>query len=404
MAMKSIINRSLRNLSGIYISELRESLSDAGTVLIFIVAVILYPVLYSIGYINQTINEIPVAVIDNDNSSLSRQYLRMLDATDQLDLLYRAGSMKEAEELFYQGKIHGIILIPENFEKEIFSRRQADVSIYCDAGKFLVYKQVFTGATYATATMNAGVEIKAMLSQGRSWDDALNHTQGLNAQFFDVYNPSSGYCTFIVPGILIIVIQQSLLVGIGLLFGKNNEKRKFTVIAETVQSRTQSLDLVLGKAAAYVSLYLVTTLITLLLLYHWLGFPERGIFVRVYIVLVPYLFAVSFMGIAISSWFRKRVHALMFIVFFSPMVFFLTGVAWPVEALPPALRIFAYVFPTTPMIPAFIKIRLMGGGLHAVSREWIILTVQLIGYFIIAVISNRIAMRKFSREAEAEII
>ena len=404
MAMKSIINRSLRNLSGIYISELRESLTDAGTVLIFIVAVILYPVLYSIGYINQTINDIPVAVIDNDNSSLSRQYLRMLDATEQLDLSYRAGSMKEAEELFYQGKIHGIILIPANFEKEVFSRRQADVSIYCDAGKFLVYKQVFTGATYATATLNAGAEIKAMLSQGRSWDDALNRTQGLNAQFFDLYNTSSGYCTFIVPGILIIVIQQSLLVGIGLLFGKNNEKRKFTLIGENIQSPTQSLDLVFGKAAAYVSLYLVTTLITLLLLYHWLNFPERGSFIRVYVILLPYLFAVSFMGIAIASWFRKRVHSLMFIVFFSPMVFFLTGVAWPKEALPPVLRIFAYVFPSSPMIPAFIKLRLIGGGFHAIYKEWIILMAQMTGYFMIAVVSNRIAMRKFSREAEIEII
>lgn len=106
--MKKILKNSLSNISGIFVSEIRESFMDAGTVLIFIVAVILYPMLYSIGYINQTIKEIPVAVIDQDHSALSRQYSRMLDATEQLKVSCKPGSLKEAEALFYQGAIHGV--------------------------------------------------------------------------------------------------------------------------------------------------------------------------------------------------------------------------------------------------------------------------------------------------------
>jgi ABC-2 type transport system permease protein len=397
--MKRIIKSSLSNISGIFVSEIRESFVDAGTVLIFIVAVILYPMLYSIGYINQTIKEIPVAVIDQDHSTLSRQYSRMLDATEQLWVSCKPGSLKEAEALFYQGAIHGVVLIPENFEKEILSRRQADVIVYCDAGKFFVYKQVYTGAAFATGTLNAGAEIKSLLAQGRSWDEALNRVEGLNAQFFELYNPSSGYCTFIVPGILIIVIQQSLLVGIGLLFGKNNECRKFIVDGESVPSVTHNLDAVLGKATAYVVLYLFTTLVTLVLLYHWLSFPEKGSFWPVYLMLIPFLYAVSFLGIAIGSWFKKRVHALMFIVFISPMVFFLTGVAWPFESLPPLMKMLAYVFPSTPMIPSFIKLRLVGGGIHSITHEWIVLIIQTATYFIIAILSYRFAM-KTNKHAE----
>lgn len=397
-------NKNPLNFFEIIISEIRESFMDAGTVLIFIVAVILYPLLYSIGYINQTIRDIPVAVIDQDHTSLSRQYTRMLDATEQLSVSFRPQNLAQAEQLFFEGKIHGVILIPVNFEKEILGRRQADVSVYCDAGKFFVYKQVFTASTYATSTLNAGAEIKSLLAQGRSWDEAVNRYEGLNAQFIDLYNPSSGYCTFIVPGILIIVIQQSLLVGIGLLFGKHKERRQFLPATKNKSSWKDSIPLVLGKATAYVLIYLITTLVTLVLLYHWLSFPERGNFWLVYLVLIPFLYAVSFMGMALSSWFTKRVHALMFIVFLSPMVFFLTGVAWPLESLPPILKVLTYIFPTTAMVPAFIKLRLIGGGISSVSHELTVVIIQMAAYFILAMISYSLAMKAFRKRQASETV
>jgi ABC-2 type transport system permease protein len=392
--MKTQVQKRLSNIYSAFVSEIRESFSDAGTVLIFFVAMVLYPMLYSVGYINQTIRDIPVAVIDQDHSSLSRQYTRMLDATEQLNVRYRPGSLKEAEKLFFNGDIHGVILIPQNFSKEILGRRQADVTVYCDAGKFFVYKQVFTAASFSTATFNAGVEIRSLMSKGRSWDEALDKFEGLSARFYDLYNPSSGYCTFIVPGILIIVIQQSLLVGIGLLFGKNNERRKLRPGRGDACRENSAPEDVLGKSFAYVTLYLFTSLLTLLLLYHWLSFPERGGFFQVYLLLLPFLLAVSFLGIAIGAWFNKRVHPLMFIVFISPMVFFLTGVAWPFESLPRMLQILAYAFPTTPMIPAFIKLRLIGGGVQSVTRELLVLLIQMTVYFFLAVFSCRYALKQ----------
>ena len=402
--MRQFVWNRLVNTSHIFVDGITESVRDGGTVLIFFVAVILYPVLYSVGYMNQTINDIPIAVVDNDHSALSRQYTRMLDATEQLRVSCKPGSLKEAEPLFLDGKIHGVVLIPEDFEKELLSHRQTDVLVYCDAGKFLVYKQVYTASSFATATLNAGAEIKSSLARGRSWDDAYNRFEGLNAQFFELYNPSSGYCTFIVPGILIIVIQQSLLVGIGLLFGKNNERRKPEGIDDLLPAGARSVDIVIGKAAAYVVLYLFTTLITLVLLYHWLSFPEKGSFWQVYLVLLPFLFAVSFMGIAIGTLFKRRVHSLIFIVFISPLVFFLTGVAWPNESLPNLLKMLSYVFPTTPMIPAFIKLRLTGGGVSSIKNEWIILMVQFLVYFIIALVAVHFSRKSTGRNIIAKAV
>ena len=189
-----------------------------------------------------------------------------------------------------------------------------------------------------------------------------------------------------------------------MLFGKHKERRQFLPVAKEVQTWKDSIAQVLGKATSYVLIYLVNTLVTLVLLYHWLSFPERGSFWQVYMMLVPFLFAVSFMGIALSSWFSKRVHALMFIVFISPVVFFLTGVAWPLESLPPVLKVLAWIFPTTPMVPAFIKLRLIGGGISSVSYELTVITIQMAVYFILAVVSYSLAIKAYSKRLAAETL
>ena len=91
----------------------------------------------------------------------------------------------------------------------------------------------------------------------------------------------------------------------------------------------------------------------------------------------------------------------MFLVFLSPVVFFLTGVAWPLESLPPVLKLLAYIFPTTPMVPAFIKLRLIGGGINSISNELTVIFIQLVVYFILALVSYRMAMKSFVRRVEA---
>jgi ABC-2 type transport system permease protein len=390
------IKTYVQNIYGIFVAEIRESYNDAGTVLIFIVAALLYPMLYSVGYINETIREIPIAVVDLDHTALSRQYSRMLNATEQVQVCCKPGSLQEAEDLFYMGKAEGVVLIPASFEKNILRGEHGSITVYCDAGRFFVYKQVFTAATWVTGTMNAGVEIKSMLVKGKMWDEAMNRYEAVSPQVFDVYNPSSGYATFIVPGILMIVIQQSLLVGIGLLFGKHYEQKKL-IATGSVHGRVHSIQVILGKSLVYVSLYLVTTLVTLVLFYHWLSFPDKASFFSIYPLLILYLFTISFMGITISVWFRKRVHSLMFLVFISPVVFFLCGVAWPMESLPVSMKLLGFLFPTTPMLPAFLKLRIMGGGAESVRYETMVLFIQMISYFILALVSNKLAMKRNSR-------
>jgi len=214
----------------------------------------------------------------------------MIDATEQLKVNAKTGNLKEAEQLFYQGSINGVFLIPRNFGRDILDRKQTRVVVYCDASRFFVYKQVLTGASFSTGYFSEGIEYRKLLSRGKMPEQAIKQTDPLQVQTFNLYNPSSGYATFIIPGILLIVIQQSLLVGIGLLIGKQYERRKNELIPTPDSPYGHIVPTILGKAFVYGFLYFFTSLFLLGCLYKWLSFPDRGSFMSIYVILIPYIF------------------------------------------------------------------------------------------------------------------
>lgn len=382
--------------SAIYcVEELKLIFSDAGAVLLFVIAMVIYPLLYAVGYEKEVVRDIPVAVVDLDHSSTSRQYSRMADATEQINVVSKPGSLKEAEQLFYDGKVKGVIMIPSAFEKDILSAKQANVSVYCDASYFLLYKQVFSGTSFANATFSAGVEVKRMLAEGKNMAQAIDQQEPLKISTYNLYNPASGYGSFVMPGMILIIMQQTLLIGIGMLGGTIREKNIFLKMTGKAKHHLGSVRLVFGKASAYTLVYLFNTIFALGIMHKWFVYPANGNFWSIITVFIPYILSVSFLGLAVSIFFKERVHSMLFMIFLSPMVVFLSGISWPASAIPPFLYGIAHIFPSTLMIPAYLKIRTAGASVVDISPELIMLYIQAIIYFILAVVSYKYAIQRF---------
>lgn len=394
--LKNFINGA-RDTVGYFFDELKLILTDSGTVLLFIIAMFVYPVIYSVGYQSEVLRDVPIAVVDLDHTSTSRQFSRMADATEQLNVAYKPASIKEAEDLFYDGLVHGVILVPDQFEKDLLSGKQVRPTVYCDASYFLLYKQVYSGAVYSSGTFSAGVEIKRMLAEGKTLDQAKTLQEPLQVKNYNLYNPSSGYDSFVLPGIVLIMIQQTLLIGIGMLGGTIREKKKFLKMNAPVTKLWGTSKMIFGKASAYVLIYLFNALFAMVILHKWLALPDKGTLLGVISLLIPYLLAVSFLGLAISMLFKERVHSILFMVFISPVVMFLSGISWPASSIPPVLYWLSHVFPSTFMIPGYLRLRTMGAGLESVHYEWGFLLLQMVVYFFLACLSYKIAIKRFGK-------
>ncbi len=381
----------------VFTGEIKMIFTDAGAILIFFLALFIYPFLYALTYENETVRDLPVAVVDMDHTSLSRQYARMMDATEQLKVACKPSSMEEAKTLFYENNIKGVILIPSGFEKKIYQGQSAVATVYCDASFFLLYKQVFTGISYSTGTLSAKIEIQHMLAEGKPMEQAIEMQSPLNVKVNYLYNPVGGYAHFIVPAILFIILQQTLLIGISMLGGTIREKRKFMGMIAYAQKPWATVEMLFAKASAYTLLYLINSVLCLGLMYRFYNLPERSDILPLVVVLIPAFYAISFLGLAISMAFKERVHAYVFLVFLSPAVVFLSGVTWPAISIPDVMQYFAKIFPSTFVVPSLIKLRIFGGDFSGVSKEFISVAIQLVIYFTAAFFSYRYAIRKFTK-------
>ena len=134
---------------------------DEGVLIFFIIVPIVYPILYSWIYNNEAIHEVPVVVVDDSHSSLSRKFIRMCDASPDVKVAFYAQDMEEAKSLVSRQIVKGIYYIPSEFDNELNRLQQGVISVYCDMSLMLAYKAIFQ--TAQMVSMQMGSEIKTKL-------------------------------------------------------------------------------------------------------------------------------------------------------------------------------------------------------------------------------------------------
>jgi len=375
-----------------FTNELRAIFTDRGALLILFGATLIYPIAYSIAYKNNVLNNIPVAVVDLDKSTASRQLIKMLDANEKLDVTTKSSSLYEAEKLFWDGQVKGVLVIENNFEKSILKGHTANVGVYCDASYFLLYKETLTASLKVSGTYSAGIEIRKLMATGSSINQAMEQINPLQANYYSLYNAGGLYGSYVMPGIIIIILQQTMLIGIGMISGASRE-RKLKFVTPGMHFKGGTVSIIFGKSLAYFMVMLLTTTFAFIWVYDWFGFPSKCNYFEVFTLIVPFSFSTIFLGLAISFLFQKREQSIMFLVFLSPIVLFMSGISWPSEAMPAFIQYLAKLFPASFMVPAYLRLRTMGVDIVNVKFEILALYIQATVYLVFAVLFYKIMKR-----------
>jgi ABC-2 type transport system permease protein len=373
----------MRAFYQVFKNELRAIFTDLGVLLVFVGAIVGYSFFYPIPYLPQILRDVPIAVVDQDKSALSRKLIQMSDASQLLRVERRAENVPEAEEWVKAGQIGGLIVIPEGFEREIARGGQAAVGVYADAGYFLVYRQVMTGMVTVVRTLSAGVEIRRLQAGGKMAHQALAAQRPLQLMTTPLFNPAEGYASYIVPAILVLILQQTLLIGIGMLGGTAREAGTWP----TQEVHCGIFTVLVGKAAAYLGLYTMNAIYYFFVVFGIYGFPRYGESFTVAAFLLPFLLSIILLGLTLAGLFRHRETAIHVLLITSLPAVFLAGFSWPMEAVPRWLRLISLLIPSTAGIEGFLQINEMGATLHDVGREWLILWGLCVFYFLLACLS-----------------
>ncbi len=381
-----------------FIDEFRLIRKDFGALLILLIAVLIYPIIYSFVYYPGTLTNVPIAVVDVDQTPLSRKATQMLDAAPQLNVKNVCSSMEEAKQLFWDENVNGIVYIPKHFEKSIYDGTPEKLGVYCDGSYFLIYKETLIGALKSIKTLSGGIEIKKMMVKGVSRPKAFIKQTPIHLEMNQLFNPNSSYSTYVVAGLILVIIQQTLLIGIGLVAGSRREERKKKVCLIQYIPNGFFWTVVLGRTGVYLIISLINIVFNFVLLSHWFNLPFQGNFIDVLYIMLPFILSTTFLGIMISQVFKEREHAIIFLAFLSPLILFLTGLSWPHFMIPDLLNWIANILPTTHIVPAYIRLRTMGVPFQYVTHEFYSLWILTCIYFVLAILSLRIRRRRAKRD------
>lgn len=282
-------------------NEYGSIFTDAGVILVLVLALLIYSTLYSLAYGTQVLRNVPIGVIDMSNTSTSRQLINTFNAGPNVYVAYDPGDMDEAKHLFYDREIYGVVYIPSDYEEKLLGGQQAVVSLYVDASYFLMYRQAFQELVSGIGTTGAMVEFQRLIAKGANIPQATATTQPVIYQSHNLFNPYLGYGSFVMPAIIMVIIQQTMLIGIGMIGGTWSEFGLYKKLIPPGRRRMSTLPVVAGKAFVYASIYAVTLFYILGLHYKLFHFPTNGHTADIIAFLIPYLLSCIFLGIAVPA-------------------------------------------------------------------------------------------------------
>ena len=391
----------LEDTAYVWRQEMKQVFRDEGVLIFCIIVPLVYPLLYSWIYNNEVIHEVPVVIVDQSHSQLSRQFIRMVDASPDVRVLCHAEDLDDAQSLVSRQVAKGVYFIPSDFATNINRMQQGVISVYCDMSLMLTYKAIYQTSMLVTQTM--GAEIQRKVSGNYTAREDLITTRPLDFEDVPIFNPAGGYGNFIIPAVLMLIIQQTLVLGIGLAAGTARERNRYSDLVPINRCYGGIYRVVSGKALCYLMIYAVMSAYLTMIVPRIFSFISLIHLQDLLALMLPYLLACVFFGMTVSCLVHYRENVMLLMVFLSVPLLFMTGVSWPQSAIPGFWQGVSWLFPSTFGVRAFVRMNTMGGVLSDVVPEIRYLWIQAAAYFGTACLVYGVELRLSRRHAEERL-
>lgn len=315
--------QALSDWNYIFREELRTIVRDQGVLIFFFIVPLGYPLLYTFIYNEEVVREVPVVVVDDCRSALSREYARNFDASPDVSVISYAANMEEAKQHVKHREAYGIVHIPADFSRRIVNGEQAYVGAYADMSGMLYYKSVLTANTNVSLKLNARIKVEKAGNLTAEQDRVTEHP--ITYEEVSLYNPQNGFATFLIPAVLILIIQQTLLLGVGMAAGTAREHNRFRNLLPVERHHTGLLRIVQSKALAYLLVYIPISIYVLGVVPRLFSLNQIGDPRDMALFVLPFLLACIFFAMTVSAFVRNREMCIMLIVFTSVPLLFSLG-------------------------------------------------------------------------------
>ncbi len=386
--LKTHFWQGVKDLLHIWQMEMNIILHDSGVLIFCVVVPLTYPLLYAYIYTTELMRDVPVTIVDDSKTAMSREFVRKLDATQWVQVVGMSRDIPDARQQVKEQKTYGFLVIPSDFSDNLAKGKQAYVGLYADMSGMLYYKGMLLGATDVSLDMNENLKIvRSGKPTGR--EDQIVAYPVKNREVA-LFNPQQGFAAFLLPAVLILIIQQTLFLGIGMAGGTAAEQGRYRELVPTSRHNRGTYHIICGRALAYLMVYAVVSAYMLCVVPALFGLVQIGRWFDLLLFVLPYLLASIFFSLALSALMRNREMSILVFVFTSLPLLFISGVSWPGASIPPFWKGVSWLFPSTFAINGFIRLNNMGATISQMAVEWRALWLQALAYFVLAYVSCRV--------------
>jgi len=357
--------------------EFKNIFTNVPIVLTIIGGVLFYSFFYPQPYANEVVKTLKISVVDLDKSDLSRKIIHSLDATPELNIIRKDVSTNDAKQALIESKIKGIIVIPAHFRRDLALHVSPTVAVGADANYFLIFGSVVEGALKSILTESASIKVANLLVKNTPLSSAKKAYTPFTLNSINLFNPNMSYTYYVIPAVFILILQQTMLIGLGILGGFYNERKKRYIAP--VWMKISSRVLIFG-----------TLFSTHMLFYFGFSFDFYNIshLASAYDMVklgVPFILSTIFLGIFFGGLLKNQESATPILLFTSLPLVFSAGFIWPKEAIPEIVTYFSLLFPCTPAMQGFLKLNQMGVSFDGVLVQYGLLWLQVVLYLLMSI-------------------
>lgn len=375
----------------VYCREFKLVMHDVGIILFFMFLPLAYPIIYSLIYNPELVKDVDMVVVDHDRTPLSRELVRKMDACDQAHVIGYATDLNEARHAVNSHKAFAILEIPEGFERNNGRGEVSNAVMYCEMSLLLRYRGFLVAATnvmedFSSELMTAKIDEVAPLAETIVTGDLLPiHNVSMG-------NIRNGFDSFIMPGVLILILHQCIVLAVGMAGGAQRESMRLTGYCSDNLAPS-----ILPTMIAQTLCYLTILIIPIIFMLHYVPlifrFPMAGDTVEIFAFILPMVIGAFGVGFAFQSVVTERESVFVLWVATSLILLLLSGLIWPLYDMWPAWRWLASICPSTWGVEGFVKMNANGASLSQVSGPYINMWILAVVWWTLGYCSRRWVVR-----------
>ena len=324
------------------------------------------------GYaIRMEVRHVPMVVLDQSRTTESRSLVDVLRNTGNFDIVGAVTSREEIQQQIEEGRAHAALVVPPEYVRDLKRGRGATAQLIVDAADPLSSTAAINAAAMASTSTSLSL---AQIGHGR--------VQALEIRVRPWYNPDLKSSTFIVPGIIGVLLAMMMILITSMAIVRERERGTLEQLVVTPIGKTS---LMLGKIVPFILMGYVQMTVVLVLGKLLFDIPIRGSVPLLYVLTLAYIVANLALGLLVSTLTRTQVQAMQLSFFFIMPNILLSGFMFPREAMPDIAQWFGAALPLTYFLVIMRGVLLKGIGLAQLWRETVVLCAFAVGLILLSV-------------------